>query len=70
MDLDQARQYRQHVLMSVFFHSFVVSKVRFVSQILTFSKRSSRSIVIIDTNSVDPDQDRLYNKSVILLVLV
>ena len=37
IDLDQAHQYGQHVLMSVFFHAFVVSKVEFVSQILTFS---------------------------------
>ena len=56
MDLDQAQQYGQHVLMSVFFHAFVVSKVGFVSQILTFSKRSSRSINSV-SNSVEPDQD-------------
>ena len=57
MDLDMAQQYGQHVLTSVFFHAFVVSKVEIVSQILTFSKRSSRSIIRW-SNSVEPDQDR------------
>ena len=47
----------------------MVSKVGFASQILTFSKRSSRCIIRV-SNSLDPDQDRHYNKSVILLVLV
>ena len=37
MDLDKAQQYGHHALMLVFFHAFVVSKVGFVSQILTFS---------------------------------
>ena len=32
MDLEQAQQYGQHVLMSGFFHAFVVSKLGFVSQ--------------------------------------
>ena len=66
IDLDQAQQYGQHVLMSVFFHAVVVSKVGFVSQILTFSKRSSRSSTRV-SNSVDPDQDWHYDKSVIFV---
>ena len=66
MDLDQARQYGQLILMLVFFHAFVVSKVGFVSQNLTFSKCSSRSTIRV-SNSVDPDQDRHYDKSVIFV---
>ena len=59
MDLDQARQYGQHVLMSVFF-------LGFVSQIFTFLKRSSRRIIRV-SSSLDPDQDRHYDKSVIFV---
>ena len=66
MDLDQARQYGQHALKSVFFLAFSVSKVGFVSQVLTFLKRSSRSIIRV-SSSVGPGQDRHYDKSVIFV---
>ena len=44
----------------------MVSKVGFVSQILKFLKRSSRSIIRV-SSSVDQDQDRHYDKSVIFV---
>ena len=68
MDLDQAQQYGQHALILVryFFYAFVVSKVGIVSQIFTFLKRSSSSIIRV-SSSVGPDQDRHYDKSVIFV---
>ena len=43
-----------------------MSKVGFVSQVLTFLKRSSRSIIRV-SSSVGPGQDRHYDKYVIFV---